>query len=699
MVVTRKAPLPPVPSSRSSSSQAVPRMAKVKANQLNQPGHSSPLANGKSKTTDSTDSTTALKLKPKSKWRRKSTPKPKKGIFRRFINFVFKISLAWLAAYSFFICQNSDKSPNSSICHTISATRYNILEPYAYPLIKRTLSYPAIEPYVKEIEPYVIRVHHVLQPLAATTISKFSTHVVPEWNDRIVPQYHAYVAPHVQNVLSYLDPHLAVVRTEYERYLAPYLRASAATAWKLQEQVQPYVILAWYKSVDGYRYVKPYARPAWDRFKDAVLRILAYLAVYRRRFVDPHVAQMWAKIKELSGDKVVPTTPEPAITPEPVPTADSPAEESSTVAIISAEEDTYSPVPVSTPTPPPTLNNDGKLSPETPRVTTATPGVVNIMGDGPTDPVDITVLVEPNVSPPQEEEPQISIVVASANQKPVPAMPPVEETPTSTPTRAPKQAIPITPEDEDDLYSFSTEIGLDLDEPEDVPVVEEGVPLTPPEESDEEREARLKAKAEETAWKRKEITDRHTDWEYQLEDLKREQMEIFKLALHNVRRNAAKGLKKDSDVQRAIDELAADGDKYLRGAENYLKNLIKEKKKQDKSALWERVAQKVKDKFEKRLDEADRKVGDWYNVIAANEEKLVEKATTAVAELAEKAQADIGLDYSWLDDVTTDDWVRYHDLMRSSDSFRSEFCLPTFSRLTFITSTLCLPVHLYEHIG
>ena len=53
MVVTRKAPLPPTPSSRSSSSQTVPRMAKVKVNQLNQPEHSSPLASGKPRTADS----------------------------------------------------------------------------------------------------------------------------------------------------------------------------------------------------------------------------------------------------------------------------------------------------------------------------------------------------------------------------------------------------------------------------------------------------------------------------------------------------------------------------------------------------------------------------------------------------------------------------------------------------------------------
>ena len=52
MVVTRRPPPPPTPSSRSSSNQTVPRMAKVKVNQLNQPEHSSPLANGKPKTAD-----------------------------------------------------------------------------------------------------------------------------------------------------------------------------------------------------------------------------------------------------------------------------------------------------------------------------------------------------------------------------------------------------------------------------------------------------------------------------------------------------------------------------------------------------------------------------------------------------------------------------------------------------------------------
>ena len=560
--------------------------------------------------------------------------KQKKGTFRRFVDLLFKVYLAWLAVYWVFVCQNPDQSSGSSICYAISATRENVLKPYAYPLIKRALSYPPVEPYVKEIEPHVNRAQDFLQPVAATVISKFSAHIIPEWNNRVVPQYQTYVAPHVQRVLVHLDPYVAVVETEYERYLAPYARFTIATAWKLQKQARPYVVLMWHKCADGYKYAKPYARPAWKKFKDAVFRVLAYLAVFRRRFVDPHVAQMWAKIKELSGDEAGPTT----TTPEPMPIADIPVEEPSTVAAILAEEDTHTPVPTPTPIPHPVLSDDEAAPPEAPYVTAATPV-------------------------PQEGEP------------------------TPTPTRVPKESTPapsVDPSDEGDFELFSTEIDLDLDEFEDV--VKEETQSSSPDESEEEREARLKARAEENAWKRKEIVDRHTDWEYQLQDLRAEQTQIFKLALYNARKTAAKMLKKDSSVQRAIDEFAADGERYLKGVESYLKNLVKEKK-QDKGTLWERVIQKVEDKFEKKLDGVDRKVGDWYNELAANERELVDKTTATVAEFAQKAQVDLGLDYSWLDDVTVEDWVRYHDLMRCASTpfhpLRSELLTIGLDNATF----------------
>jgi hypothetical protein len=39
--------------------------------------------------------------------------------------------------------------------------------------------------------------------------------------------------------------------------------------------------------------------------------------------------------------------------------------------------------------------------------------------------------------------------------------------------------------------------------------------------------------------------------------------------------------------------------------------------------------------------------------------------TAEVRDVAEKGQLDLGLDYAWLEDVTYNDWQRYHALIGS----------------------------------
>lgn len=46
-------------------------------------------------------------------------------------------------------------------------------------------------------------------------------------------------------------------------------------------------------------------------------------------------------------------------------------------------------------------------------------------------------------------------------------------------------------------------------------------------------------------------------------------------------------------------------------------------------------------------------------------------ASAEVKSLAEKAQTDLSMDYAWLDDVTYDDWQRYHELMGGPYSLAS----------------------------
>jgi len=132
-------------------------------------------------------------------------------------------------------------------------------------------------------------------------------------------------------------------------------------------------------------------------------------------------------------------------------------------------------------------------------------------------------------------------------------------------------------------------------------------------------------------------------------------------------------LKENKDIRNAVEQLVGDAERYLKGAEGYLKGLIKEDRKEDeKKALWARVVDKVDEKFTARLEETEIIVNQWYGLILEAELEEVKKAAAPVQEVAEKAQADIGLDYAWLDDVTYQDWQRYHDLMRRYEAFREE---------------------------
>lgn len=51
-------------------------------------------------------------------------------------------------------------------------------------------------------------------------------------------------------------------------------------------------------------------------------------------------------------------------------------------------------------------------------------------------------------------------------------------------------------------------------------------------------------------------------------------------------------------------------------------------------------------------------------------------------DIAEKGQVDLGLDYAWLDDVTYNDWQRYHGLIQGQLHHRNLIITPASDRLT-----------------
>ena len=236
-----------------------------------------------------------------------------------------------------------------------------------------------------------------------------------------------------------------------------------------------------------------------------------------------------------------------------------------------------------------------------------------------------------------------------------------------------------------DLDAFKAELGLVEDELLSDEPVEDSNAVQQPVETDEEREARLQAQREKTARDRANIESRHANWETKLNEQIQVNKKALRKALVAIRKAAVVELKGNEEIRNEVDSLVEDGEKFLRGAEKYLANLQRENRSiEEKRKLWDRIVGKVEEKFTDRLHQTEAIVNGWYRGVLdselaevctatrmrfSNTDEVsylfqVEKLTKEIKDIAERAQADIGLDYAYLDDVTYHDWQRYHDLAR-----------------------------------
>jgi len=151
----------------------------------------------------------------------------------------------------------------------------------------------------------------------------------------------------------------------------------------------------------------------------------------------------------------------------------------------------------------------------------------------------------------------------------------------------------------------------------------------------------------------------------------------------------------------------------LKGLEAYVTNLtsqtVSQENREKEKEKWDKVIDKVEGKFKNAVRGVQEDVHDWYVKIRDKEVSLVchfliclsachliiwqlQVVTSEVKALADRAQADLGMDYAWLDDVTYYDWQNYHDLMRGEVDH-----LPFFKFLTKITKSMnvlvrpCMP--------
>ncbi|KAF7796835.1 hypothetical protein EIP86_008019 [Pleurotus ostreatoroseus] len=754
MVVTRRAPAPPVPASRTNSAQPIPRVKGKAPHTV--PDVPSPLANGSSRAEPVTgvdQSKTAAdaeldlrgkKGKGKQKGKQKKDKKPKKKT--TFVEFLTRIFLLGFTIYTLSVCPTDDKL-QSPVCRGLHEYRRLVLEPYLLPPVQHALSHPVVAPYVDRAKPFVNRAIAITTPVVVRAHREWTTRVVPQWDKTIVPQWRKHVVPqwkrHVnpqlERVAQQLEPYVVRAQVEYERRLGPHLRLAAYNAHRFQQQARPYVVLAAHKTYDGYQVAKPYAVPVLRRLQLLLARLAQFLGERRRQFVDPHVKKIWERVNELSsGDvpvvsdnrskltatsSVLASTNVPGSAEAPMGSSSSAVTSALDVptSVVSAQDAVQvTPEVIEVlPTVDPIDGASSASSAISVAASAASSVSDRIASSGASFASAASSVIlqqEPSAAPPSSQDSESLLSSSkSAQDGPLasvpansPAVTPAsraasiqESHSSSVPTASVvtdhgeassatlvstdpdaadeiDDAPPVDPTqstddtEEDFLAKFYAELGLDKDIlSENEEASESDAAAAPAEtETEEEKAEKLRLKMEENVKKRAEITARHANWEKQLQERMAENRKTLRKSLVASRKAAAQALKESEDIRKEVEHLVEEAERYLRGAEKYMDNLRRETRSDDeKKTIWDRVVEKVDKKFTERLAQTETSVNGWYLKVVEAELQEVRRLAAEVRDIADRAQADIGLDYAWLDDVTYEDWQRYHDLERKSDNF------------------------------
>ncbi|KAG6861266.1 hypothetical protein C0995_002074 [Termitomyces sp. Mi166 len=698
MVVARKTPVAPAPSSSRSSSSHPPSKP-VKSKTPPAPVASS---NGKA---------VVPPKKPKM-------PSPKKQK-RAESSSSFKWLILLLSGFVFYAVTTcpSDVPSTSNVCHSLDLCRTHIVDPYIVPPIQALLHHA--DPYIAPVKPYAssaaeLTRTHVVERASALldlTLVSYNTHLAPRlywffvdqyWNGIIKPIYYKGLHPH-------LEQHSRPYRIYYRRFIVPGVKKAVArtnaTYIYLRPHAEHYLSKAWDHTINAYEKTRPHIIEAYRRVRPHVVVLLEKAQFHalvlaskagdaRRQYVDPHILRIWEKVSEPSNTTpysesatptptsthgvedeptsrssfsvvVEPVTPTPESTPAATEAVaePEPEQEAESEATTPVQEETAVPEP--TPTPQPSSSLEADIPP-------------------PSAPVHATPV--PAVE--HEARSAASVVAASLHAAAAAEVTPEPESqPVSEPE--PNSEEPQSTEDVDD---FLKDIGISEDdeiaaEPvvEEEQVVEE-VKTEPEPPSYGDPEPSPEERRELTAKKRAKIALRHEKWQAELDALVREKMHAVRAFLTDSRGAAVAHLAQWGPNQKGvIAEVESEAGRLFKGLEGYLKGVEekvarmkkagtkqgKEQRDKDKE-MWNKVVEKVEIRMAERVRDIHKEVHDWFVDVHAREIQEINAVSGEVKALADQAQADLGLDYAWLDDVTYYDWQKYHDLMRTSENFTSQ---------------------------
>ncbi|KAJ7249542.1 hypothetical protein B0H12DRAFT_1122054 [Mycena haematopus] len=280
------------------------------------------------------------------------------------------------------------------------------------------------------------------------------------------------------------------------------------------------------------------------------------------------------------------------------------------------------------------------------------------------------------------ESPVVQEILADVESS-VASNPSAMPTPISTNNADPEPAVEEE-EDDSDVMSFFDDLGLTDEffaEVDDTPMdADEDVELTPAEIhrlKELEAEEQAAAKTRMTAEKRAELEARMAESFETLKALARESNKRLRKALVTLRKSAVSKLDDPrTEVGGAVPNVRKEGEKMLTGLEGYLKKETAKASKggdpAERAERWETVVKKVEEKLGESIQKAQGIIQAFHAEEKAREVEDGMEIIQEVKTACSQHQADVGLELSWLSDVTYLDWKVYHSLAHIGAKFQAE---------------------------
>lgn len=492
-----------------------------------------------------------------------------------------------------------DAELKSPVCRGLSEYRRLILEPYIFPAVNKAFSHPSILPFVDRARPFSNQAIRIASPVVSRTQLEWNRRIVPQWNKVIVPQYHKYLTPQLVRASAVIRPYLSAFEEQYESLLGPHVRGILSTVNKCQRATRPYILIAANKTYSGYQTAGPYLRPVWQRILRTLKQILIFLRAQRRQFVDPHVARIWERVKELSrgGDETV--TAQSSLVHSISPGAVETPFDSPFVQGFSTKPDDVEPTSTA-------AENSARSSP---------------LSSLPSETIPISTPISQSSQYEGVAQDVVSEAFSSIGGSPIgsipakaPTSPAGDRIPLPTTSVSSTAAASQSLDGDVDLEAFYADIGFNDKEPEaEEPEALEDAHIEPPPLTEEQMEELRLEKLAKTAEKRRDITGRHAKWEEKIDDMIKEKKKTLRKALVAMRKAAVQELGTNNNVQSTIEQLVENAEKFLKGAEAYLSNLKTESRSaEEKAASWTKVLAKIDTKFTEHVHNTEDVVNGWY---------------------------------------------------------------------------------------